>query len=120
MTGLQTSPSGMLTVPPKHWPLEVMRQANVGYPERLMVSMIAGEPQRKQRAERLRARLEPRRRVAQALELTGMRVPVYFHELAVAVRVALFGFDDELAQAMGWHNEHLVKSGVKGDFETAP
>lgn len=91
---------------PKHWPRELF-------------AMLPGQPQREQRAQRLRERLVPRRKVAKALEQTSMRVPVYFHELAVATRLALFGYGDDLAQAMSRHNKHLVKCGVKGDFETA-
>lgn len=89
---------------PKHWPRELF-------------AMLPGQPQREQRAQRLRERIEPRRKVAKALEQSSMRVPVYFSELAVAVRLALYGFDDRLGRAMSRHNEHLVKCGVKGDFE---
>lgn len=85
-----------------------------------LMAMQPGQPQIEQRVARARARLEPRRKVANALEQSNMRVPVYLHELAIGVRLGLYGMEDELGQAMAHHNQHLVKCGVKGDFETAP
>lgn len=78
------------------------------------VALVPGQPQREERAERARRLLD----VAEKTRITGMRVPVYFTELAVAVRMAMFGEGDTLVQAMAAHNQHMARCGVKGDIES--
>lgn len=86
----------------------------VDYNEVPLVAMLPGQPQREAKAEQARALLA----VTEVGQNVGMRVPVYFSELAVGLRLALFGERDELTQAMCRHNRHLHVAGVKGAIET--
>lgn len=83
-------------------------------PSNGLIAMVPGQVQREQRAERARTLLQ----VAEATRVTNMRVPVYFTELSVGIRLALFGEDDALVQAMARHNQHMARCGMKGAIET--
>lgn len=78
------------------------------------VALVPGQPQREERAARARTLLD----AAEKTRITGMRLPVYFTELAVAVRLALYGEADALFHMMGRHNEHMARCGVKGVIES--
>lgn len=55
--------------------------------------------------------------VAAAVEATGMRVPVFISELAIAVRLALYGENDGFVRAAAAHQRALLRAGCKGALE---
>lgn len=90
--------------------------------QRLLRAMILPDHLEAQRRAPLEARAAERRaaqqRAAESSAKVDMRVPVYFDELAVGLRLAVYGEGDGLTQAMCVHNGHLHKHGMQGKIET--
>jgi hypothetical protein len=90
--------------------------------QRVLRAMILPDHLEAKRRAPLEARAAERRaaqqRAAESSAKVDMRVPVYFDELAVGLRLAVYGEGDNLVQAMCVHNGHLHKHGALGKIET--
>lgn len=86
--------------------------------QHMLLAMMLPDHLAEQRRARGAERRAAQQRAAESSEKVQMRVPVYFDELAVGLRLAVYGDKDPLLGAMCAHNQHLVRHGMVGDIET--